>query len=111
MICCPLMPDVTLHVFFKQANKGPCQKVTSTPDVYANSKFYSDAVDAIYAEWQEDRNQVRNAVSVSETIMQVKKSSDEAATVLRRLKMEEAREKGTAALKRRREAAGVKFDS
>ena len=85
MICCPPMPDVKLHVFFKKEKKGPYQKLTSAPDVYAISKFYSDAVDTIYAEWQEDRNQVRSAVSVSETIMQVKKSRDEAATVLRRL--------------------------
>jgi hypothetical protein len=111
MICCPPMPDVKLHVFFKQAKKGPYTKIASAPDLYAKSKFYSDAVDTIFAEWQEERNQVRGQVGVSETIMQVKKSRDEAATVLRRTRMEEAREKGTAALKRRREAADVKFDS
>jgi hypothetical protein len=105
----PPMADVKLHLYFKKSATGPW-KTTGAPELSSpKSKKYEELVDIAFNSWKDDKSKVEETSVVDDAVKEVKAARDGATSERRKRVLAEAREKGMAALKKRRESQDVKY--
>jgi hypothetical protein len=100
--CYPNPPhkDIKINLFFKKDKKGPYAAIAAAPELHLKGKEYNNLVSAAYTLWEADKAQasVGNVTDVAAN--EIKISRDELSANVKRVRMDAARVKGAAALKK-----------
>jgi hypothetical protein len=104
----PPLGDTKLHLYFKKAITGPWTPGIIAPEFNLKSKEFALMIKTAYDSWKTDLALVQPGNVIAEAVQDLKKSRDEQNVAVKRTRLSDAREKGMAAMKKRREAADVK---
>jgi hypothetical protein len=98
--------DVKLKLYFKKSSAtGPWKTIVALELSSPRSETYEEVVTVAFCSWKDDKLKVQAAVVVDDAVKEVKAARDGATTERRKRRvLAEAREKGKAALKQRRES-------
>jgi len=98
--------DVKLKLYFKKSSAtGPWKTILALELSSPRSETYEEVVTVAFCSWKDDKLKVQAAVVVDDAVKEVKAARDGAASERRKRRvLAEAREKGRAALKQRRES-------
>jgi hypothetical protein len=99
------MADVKLHLYFKKSATGPWKTIGAPELSSPKSKKYEELVDIAFDSWKDDKSKVEETSVVDDAVKEVKAARDGATPERRKRRvLAEAREKGKAAWKQRRES-------
>ena len=102
------MSDVKLHLYFKKSATGPWASGAALELASPKSKKYAELVDVAFNSWKEDKSKVEAASTIDDAVREVEAARDGATSERKKRVLAEAREKGMAALQKRRESHDVK---
>ena len=103
------LPDVPLHLYFKKAKLGPYAP-SAAVQIVGKCKAYADLAAQSQTEYATAKEEVSITSAVGAVASQVKQDRELKTAEDRRIKMQQAREKGAEALKRRRLSQEVRWE-
>ena len=105
-LVCPPLPPTKVHTFFANQKLGPHR----FKEVTSRSGTLTRMVNAAYQEWTDDKNKATSTATAMKVAQEVCVEVSSAEKEKKRKSLEVAREKGKAAMKKKREASASVFE-